>query len=989
MSRVADPGAPEAKGAALQRSETDLAALAISGGALPRLAAHCGPLAVVDLETTGLSPRDGAEMLEIGALLVEPDAAQCTTLTALLRPQSPLPRAVARLTGLSEADLRPAPPLSALRGEIRAALSGRTLVAHNAAFERSFLSHHIDAKLAEAVYLDTLDLLALTHPDAPDLRLESFTRLLLGSEEHHRALSDALDTARVMAAVGEGAARGDSRYRTARHALESYAPDSPWLALLGGEKSASGAWQRALGRAQVLRESAPPDGAYSGPEESESAPRAESPRNESPREMDAPGVFAEIAPSEESPVPFDEEAIAAALEDEARVRRYFPNYKLRPAQIELARRFARNFQRGEVLLAEGGTGVGKSLAYLAAAIPFAMQCAEGESGLPILISTRTKLLQDQLMQRDIAAAAQMLGYAELRAMSIKGRANYACARRLRAVLSEGGDQNIFAEDRLAYAVLEASAHTRRHGELGSVPAAVLRRYRMLRGLQRRAVAARAGQCTREQCARERSCPMGRLRKALDSAHLVVSNHDLLLRWPPDYPEFHHVVVDEAHDLSTVADEVYAIEVAPELVLELFDEIFGRAARGRRRADALLPAARRSALDAAARAWRRALSADFVALGRALSERADSFGKMDVRGDLDPALAAAASACAARLEEIAERVKKEARAGAEDISPALQRAAEELREAAAGLQLAFEKSQPDAVASFENLGRPHNRWRLAVRRVSPADEFHDKFMDKLDSFAGVSASLFVGGDAGAALGELDIEARAGERLQRASLPSPFDYRAHMRVAALRGGADLVSETTEVLEILARQLGGRTLGLFTSLRRMRQVGDELALRLRGDGLEIIAPRGDADDPGALVERFARSGGVLLGARRFWQGVDLRGDALQAVVIEKLPFEPPTELMRRRQQRFEEGGGNAFERYGLCRMLLNLKQMTGRLIRSEQDRGLVVIVEGRVEKSYFRRLGDALPEGVEVGVRSAGELPALLGEVGIGSAGPAGRG
>jgi len=977
LARAAESGAPEA---ALQRSESDLAALAIPGGALPQLAAHCGPLAVVDLETTGLSPRDGAEILEFGALLVEPDAARGVTLAALLRPQSRLPRAVARLTGLSEADLQPAPPLSALRGEIRAAILGRTLVAHNAAFERSFLSHHIDAKLADAVYLDTLDLLALTHPDAPDLRLESFTRRLLGSEEHHRALHDALDTARVMAAVGEGAARDELRYRTARRALESYAPDSPWLALLGGGKSA-GAWQRALGRAQVLRETAPPGGPYTGADESEPAPREEPPPNDSPREADAPGVFAEIPPSAESPVPFDEAAIAAALEDEARVRRYFPNYKLRPAQIELARRFARNFERGEVLLAEGGTGVGKSLAYLAAAIPFAMQCAEGEADLPILISTRTKLLQDQLMQRDIAAAAQMLGYAGLRAMSIKGRANYTCARRLRAVLSEGGDQNIFAEDRLAYAVLEASASTRRHGELGSVPAAVLRRYRLLRALQRRAVAARAGQCTREQCARERNCPMGRLRKALDSAHLVVSNHDLLLRWPPDYPEFRHVVADEAHDLSAVADEVYAIEVAPELVLELFDEIFGRPARGRRRGEALLPAARRSALDASARAWRRALSADFVALGRALAERADSFGKMDVREDMDPVLGGAASACAARLEEIAERVKKEAKAGTEDCGPALQRAAEDLREAAAGLQLAFEKSQPDAVASFENLGRPHNRWRLAVRRVSPAGEFHDKFMDKLDSFAGVSASLFVAGDAGAALGDLDLEARAGERLQRASLPSPFNYRAHMRVAALRGGADLVSETTEVLEILARQLGGRTLGLFTSLRRMRQVGDELALRLRGEGLEIIAPRGDADDPGALVERFARSGGVLLGARRFWQGVDLRGDALQAVVIEKLPFEPPTELMRRRQQRFEEAGGNAFERYGLCRMLLNLKQMTGRLIRSEQDRGLVVIVEGRVEKSYFRRLGDALPEGVEVGVTTAGGLAALLGEVGIG--------
>jgi ATP-dependent DNA helicase DinG len=213
-----------------------------------------------------------------------------------------------------------------------------------------------------------------------------------------------------------------------------------------------------------------------------------------------------------------------------------------------------------------------------------------------------------------------------------------------------------------------------------------------------------------------------------------------------------------------------------------------------------------------------------------------------------------------------------------------------------------------------------------------------------------------------------------------VPSPFDYPNHMRVVALRGGADLVRETAMVIEELGRRLGGRTLGLFTSLRRMEDVADELAARLRTDGLDVIAPRRGSDDPGALVTRFANGAGVLLGARRFWQGIDIPGDALQAVVIEKLPFEVPTELRRRREQRLAEDGVSAFERVSLGRMLLNLKQMIGRLIRSEDDRGIVVIVEGRSDRAYFRRLREALPPGCEVVVTQFARLGKMLEEVGI---------
>ena len=918
----------------VERREVVPAELGLDGGVLARFAARVGPLAVVDLETTGLMEDSEAEILEIGVLLIESDPASVATLSALVKPRGPLPRVVKRLTGLDDADVEGARPLAELATEFAKALEGRTIIAHNADFERAFLSRQVHPGLADAKYLDTLDLLALTHPDAPDLRLESFTRMLMGTEEKHRALDDALDTARVMSQAGRGALRGELRYVTARRALEAYAPESPWLGLL--EK---------------------PSAVDIGVEEE-------------------PLAFVPIGETAEARVPFDEDAIAEARADEARGKRHFPGYRVRQPQIELARCFARNLRDDEVLLIEGGTGVGKSLAYLAAAIPFALEKGDG---MPVVVSTRTKLLQDQLLERDIAATARFLGYPDLQALSIKGRANYACARRLTVALAEGREQSIFPEDRLAYAVLEACARTRRHGEIGAVPAALLRRYGPLRDLLRRSVAARADQCSREQCAKQRDCPFGLRRKALSKAHLVIANHDLLLRWPPDYPTFQHVIADEAHELADVADEAYALEVRPESLLERLDEIFGRPIGPRqRRGDSLLARSARSRLDRDSRAWRRELDQELKALGRAVAELAGEWGDVQIPeqpGDEFAAASRIAAAAADRLDVIADRVPME-----EEPEPALERAVEDLRESAHGLRLAFDESEPDSVSAFESVLPPFDRWRLVVRRVSPTAPFHAGLMDSLHSFAGVSASLFMDGDAFASLGELGLEERAGERLQRASVPSPFPYDRHMRVVAMRGGQDLVSETALVIELLAKQLGGRCLGLFTSLRRMNEVGDELSARLRPEGIDVITPRRGSDDPSALVSRFANGAAVLLGARRFWQGIDIPGAALQAVVIEKLPFEVPTELRRRREQRLEARGFSPFQKSSLGKMLLNLKQMSGRLIRTEEDRGIVVIVEGRSEKRYFSRLNDALPPGCEVRVVRSTELVSVLAEVGL---------
>jgi ATP-dependent DNA helicase DinG len=979
----------------------DPASIGLAREVLERWLQAIGPVAFVDLETTGLPESRSAEILEIGIVLLEPGTPDVGVARSFVRPARPIPPLVRRLTGIGDEEVRSAPALAAIREDVRDLLSHRRLVAHQVDFERAFLARDVDASLGGDRFLDTQEILSLTHPDAPDLRLETFTRLLLDREERHRALDDALDAARVLARLAQGAASGEARYRRASRILDRRLPDSPWQALLeSGAPAVSAAEDfAAFARARFASSSA--SGASESPDASDEVPEES---------------FLHIGQSEEEPVPFELEAITQALADGERGRRHFPGYRVRAEQLELAREFVVVLRDGGVAKLEGGTGVGKSLACLAAAIPFAMERARAGEREPVLISTRTKLLQDQLLRNDIAAAARFLGYPELRALSIKGRANYVCERRLAASLAEADDPALLDDLRADYAMLEACARIRPHGEVGTVPAALLRRHPRLRELLRASVAARAEQCSREQCAHERRCPFGLHRQALARAQLVVANHDLLLRWPPDYPGFAHAIMDEGHEVGGVAEEVYALRARPEEIAERLDELFGAPARAGRRSRAsrgLAEAPASKLEEGALRQNRRDLMLELIGLGRTVSERVDGFGGVELPAEAGRLLAEAATlaqSAAKRLEALADtavrsgpRRERSERSEAigegtdtdepsrsrrhDDVEEERDRAiaahVEALHAAAECLRMAFEGEGEDYVAAFEGIETPYDRWSLVLRPVAPGESFRREFLESLESLAIVSATLFVGGDAQAALGEIGLGDDSLSGSWSHAVGSPFPYDRAMRVVALEADAELVEQTARTLATVARSLRGRTLGLFTSLARMRQTADRLTQLLEGDGIEVLLPRRASDDPGALVERFrkARSGAVLLGARRFWQGIDVRGDDLQAVVIEKLPFDVPTELRRRRDDRLRAAGEDPFRRSALGRMLLHLKQMVGRLIRSETDRGLVVIVDARRDRGYFSRLSDAIPEGAKIEIAPCEELPRILAELGLG--------
>ncbi len=473
-------------------------------------------------------------------------------------------------------------------------------------------------------------------------------------------------------------------------------------------------------------------------------------------------------------MPFDaRRASRPRSRDEARGRRHFPSYRVRAEQIELARAFART-SRSE----RGAAGRGRHRRREVARLP--------RGGDPVRDPRAPR--QASAADRDLDAHQAAPGPARREGHRRRGalprlpgaaRALDQGPRELRlrsaassVVLAEGARAAACSPRTASPTRCSRPARARaRTARSARVPAALLRRYpaaaRPAAPLGRRARRAVHARAVREAAPTARSAAAAR---RCAKAHLVVANHDLLLRWPPDYPAFEHAIVDEAHELPDVADEVYALEVRPDEVLERIDELFGRprgtGPRARRGAARRRRAPRRSSADA--RAWRRELRGDSRgARPRARAARATSTATCRSRSRgarLRRGRERRRAAAAARIEEVADDAcptrSRRARARARARRPARAR-----REA---LRARLPRDAgPDAVAAFEDVdARPSTAGGSSVRPVSPGADFAAScFARARAPSPAVSASLFVGGDAFAALG--DLELRGARRRARRS------------------------------------------------------------------------------------------------------------------------------------------------------------------------------------------------------------------------------
>jgi len=625
------------------------------------------------------------------------------------------------------------------------------------------------------------------------------------------------------------------------------------------------------------------------------------------------------------------EAVARTFAADGALARHEPGFMPRQAQDQMAARIAVALGRSESLVVEAGTGVGKTFAYL---VPLLL------SGRRALVSTATKSLQDQLFLRDLPRLRDALGL-PVRLALLKGRSSYLCRWRLQQ--AELGAQ---LPDRFAIRALHRVSQWAQATSTGDLAE--------ISGLDDRSpviplVTSTRDNCLGTECPEHRNCHVMQARREAMAADLVVVNHhlffaDMALRdsgVAELLPTVDAAVFDEAHQLVEAGVQFLGTALGTGQAVDLGRDLL---AAGLRHARGLQPWSElQDGIEHAARELRLAAAGPQLAsreLRGVVKRRWD-----EVAGALPDALAALASAAdcaAAALAVVME--------AAPDFA--------KLEQRARSLQaLALHFGQEAAAGHVRWVDVSAQQVRLAESPLDIRDMLTEQRAQSPKAWVFTSATL--GDDEGLTW----FTASTG--LEDAALlrvGSPFNYADHARVwvPAQLPLPNAPGHPVAVGELAARcasALGGRTFVLTTTLRVLPQLAE--ALRAAAPDLTVLVQ--GSEPRRSLLQRFGDGRGcVLVGSQSFWEGIDMPGDALQCVLIDKLPFPPPNDpLVEARVKQLREQGRNPFEDYFVAEAAVSLKQGAGRLIRTESDRGLLVLCDTRVrQQRYGRRLLAALP-------------------------------
>ena len=642
--------------------------------------------------------------------------------------------------------------------------------------------------------------------------------------------------------------------------------------------------------------------------------------------------------------------IAAVFAEDGPLSRAVPGYRPRPEQIEMAQAVCEALQGGQSAL-EAGTGVGKTFAYLAPIL---------QNGVSAVVSTGTRALQDQLMRRDIPLLARALNR-PARVVALKGRANYLCRKKI----SEGGGELIPA--RHWERIVRFAAETR-GGDI-----------RDETGVPPRSPAWEAAVSTRETCPAHgcehyNECFLYRARAEARRADIVVVNHHLFLadmRLKDEgvaeiLPERDLIVFDEAHLLPELGPEYFGARVSTAQMIRL--------TRDAEREAANIPDGR--PLIAAARVLRECAAVVPDAAGE--GDPRMPHEKAMEKGELKKALNQLREGLDAFHDRLFERV-----ADGGEVIPKITVRAAELKKALDEWLAPPEESDAEAesesaaadagdfpmegeIAESEAERIPQVRWlerhgtglTLHSAPVTAREHFRRQWESAEAAIVCVSATLSVGGKFD------DFTAATGmEEAQTGAWPSPFDFAGR---ALLHLPPDMpepnsrehAEATARAALPLIRAGGGRAFVLFSSLRALRE-GTEILRDELGEDFELFAQGESANDE--LLRRFREArAGVLAGSRSFWQGVDVKGEALSLVVVDKIPFMPPDDpLVAARDAWRRRRGENPFLREQLPRAVTLMKQVAGRLIRDYDDRGVFAVCDPRLRtKGYGRVILSSLP-------------------------------
>jgi ATP-dependent DNA helicase DinG len=620
--------------------------------------------------------------------------------------------------------------------------------------------------------------------------------------------------------------------------------------------------------------------------------------------------------------------------------RTHPAYEFRRGQLQMAQAVEQALEERRHLIVEAGTGTGKTLAYLLPVI---------RSGKRVLISTGTKNLQEQLFYKDVPFLEQALfpnGDSKLRVCYMKGRSNYLCRKKLYDLTDQpvlSGLEEI--EQYRAIAAWEKTTHTGDRAELAGLPEASALWPKL---------DARADTCLGQKCSAWDKCYITEMhRRAMESDIIIVNHHlffaDLAIKQASEYapdagilPEVGAVIFDEAHELEDVAGSYFGVSVSNLRFEEIARDVESSLQRNH-----LLS----SSVQGATRSLRERSQFFFALLppgeGRFAFQNRREF--LEENGDEFIGLMQALTRLGSELHNLPQKP--------EEVFNFIRRI-DELR-----VQLGFLMESEDRNTVFwierrggRGISRDKRNVFLQATPIDVAPILRNCLFDQLECAVLTSATLAVGG------GFEYIRSRLGlEHAREVVLPSHFDYENQ---AVLYVPPDLPDPRTpqfaaraaDRIRRLLEITRGRAFCLFTSYAQM----NEIYQRLLGELEYPMLLQGDAPKSALLEEFRVTPNAVLFATSSFWQGVDVQGEQLSCVIIDRLPFAVPSDpVVAARVRAVDDAGGNAFFQYQVPAAVITLKQGFGRLIRSLHDRGLLCLLDNRIlKKQYGRVFLESLP-------------------------------